>query len=448
MATLVTMPKLGLTMNSGSVSEWKKKEGDAVGKGEILFVAATDKLTFDVEAPEEGVLLATLVALNEDVKVGAPLAVIGEEGEDYMSLLGEVESQKPQETRQENSSSFDVHAEQEKKSETKGFTKASPLAKKTAKDFGVDISLVEGTGPEGRIVKKDVIAFVQSVSVSSKVKASPVAERMAADLGVNLIDIEKQGRIMKEDVIFASQGKTAASTPARYVFPAEDRRIPLTNMRKVIGERMLLSTTTIPTVTYNMEVDFSALISLRKNIKEAALKQDVKISYNHILMKICAQVLTEYPMANASLDGQEIILHGNVNIGLAVAVEGGLVVPNVKAVQAKSLLQIASETDDMVARTRENQLELEEMQGGTFTISNLGMFGMHSFTPIVNPPEACILAVNAIVDRPMVIDGEIQVRPISMLCLTADHRLVDGADAAKFLVRVKELIENPYLLLL
>ncbi|MPN60610.1 Dihydrolipoyllysine-residue succinyltransferase component of 2-oxoglutarate dehydrogenase complex [bioreactor metagenome] len=133
---------------------------------------------------------------------------------------------------------------------------------------------------------------------------------------------------------------------------------------------------------------------------------------------------------------------------MAVAVEGGLVVPNVKAVQAKSLLQIASETDDMVARTRENQLELEEMQGGTFTISNLGMFGMHSFTPIVNPPEACILAVNAIVDRPMVIDGEIQVRPISMLCLTADHRLVDGADAAKFLVRVKELIENPYLLLL
>ena len=153
-------------------------------------------------------------------------------------------------------------------------------------------------------------------------------------------------------------------------------------------------------------------------------------------------------MANASLEGQEVILHGNANIGLAVALEGGLVVPNVKAVQTKSLSQLAVETEDLVARARANQLELEEIQGGTFTITNMGMFGLHSFTPIVNPPEACILAINAIVDRPVVIDGELKVRPMAMLSLSADHRLLDGADAAKFLARIKELAENPYLLLL
>ena len=227
MAALVTMPKLGLTMNSGSVSEWKKKEGDAVNKGEILFIAATDKLTFDVESPEEGFLLAILVNINEEVSVGSPLAVIGEKGEDYSSLIGV----SPELT-------------------SRGFIKASPLAKKTARDLGVDISQIHGSGPEGRIVKKDVVAFAESPSAYEKVKASPVAERMAAELGVDLAAIEKQGRIMKEDVMTA-----VSSLPSRIL--AEDRCIPLSNMRKVIGERMLLSTTSIPAVSYNMEVDFT-----------------------------------------------------------------------------------------------------------------------------------------------------------------------------------------------
>ena len=418
MATLVTMPKLGLTMNSGSVSEWKKKEGDAVNKGEILFIAATDKLTFDVESPEEGFLLAIIVNINEEVSVGSPLAVIGEKGEDYSPLIGV----SPELT-------------------SKGFIKASPLAKKTARDLGVDISQIHGSGPEGRIVKKDVVAFAESPSAYEKVKASPMAERMAAELGVDLAAIEKQGRIMKEDVM-----TTVSSLPSRIL--AEDRRIPLSNMRRVIGERMLLSTTSIPAVSYNMEVDFTFLIAFRKSVKVAVSKQGVKISYNHIFMKICAQALMEHPMANASLEGQEVILHGNANIGLAVALEGGLVVPNVKGVQTKSLSQLAVETEDLVARARANQLELEEIQGGTFTITNMGMFGLHSFTPIVNPPEACILAINTIVDRPVVIDGELKVRPMAMLSLSADHRLLDGADAAKFLARIKELAENPYLLLL
>ena len=201
-------------------------------------------------------------------------------------------------------------------------------------------------------------------------------------------------------------------------------------------------------MTYTLEADFSALVAFRNKVKDEASKKGVKISYNHILMKICAAALKENPLANASFEGDAIVMHGNVNIGLAVSVEGGLLVPNVKAVQSKSLLRIAEETEQLVEQARNASLTLDAMQGGTFTITNLGMFGMQSFTPIVNPPEACILGVNAIVEKPVVVNGEIVVRPMSALCLVADHRILDGAEAARFFARIKELVENPWLLLL
>lgn len=433
MATLVTMPKLGLTMNSGSIAEWKKKEGESIAKGEPFFVVATDKLTFDVESPEEGVLLKILVHVHEDVPVGTPLAVVGQVGEDYTSLLEEKDI-----VKSGSRDSMDISS-----SVSTRLVKASPLAKKTARDLGIDISEIKGTGPEGRVVKKDVVAFSQAVPLVRGAKASPAACKMASDLGVDLATIDKEGRIMKEDVAAAllSSQKSLASAQI-------GKRIPLTNMRKVIGERMLLSATTIPSVTYNMDVDFSQLITMRQTMNKGIEKRGIKISFNDIFMKICAQALLEFPMTNASLEEQEVVLHENVNIGLAVAVEGGLVVPNIKAVQDKSLLQIALESADIVERARSNRLELEEMQGGTFTITNLGMFGVHNFTPIINPPEACILGINAIVEKAVVVGGEIKVLPISTLSVSADHRLVDGADAAKFIARIKELAENPYLLLL
>lgn len=430
MASPVTMPKLGLTMNTGVVSQWRKKEGEPVRKGEILMVVATDKLTFDVEAPSEGVLLKVLVPEGKDVPVGEILAYIGAAGETVAVAAPEAAVAAPAAEEKRAAAHFEA------RSATPGEIRATPLARKTAREAGVDLALVVGSGPSGRIVRKDVDAA--AASGTSSVKASPVAAKMAAELGVDMASMRKDGRVMKDDVL-----RAVVAAPA-----AEDVRVPLTPMRRIIAERMSLSNATVPSVTFNAEADFSALVAFRSKVKDEASKKGVKISYNHILMKICAAALKEIPLANASFDGDALVMHGNVNIGLAVSVEGGLLVPNVKAAQSKSLLRIAEETELLVERARSGSLSLDAMQGGTFTITNLGMFGMQSFTPIVNPPEACILGVNAIVEKPVVVNGEIVVRPMSTLSLVADHRILDGAEAARFLARIKEFVENPWLLLL
>lgn len=439
MATPVTMPKLGLTMNSGVVSQWSKKEGELVKKGEVLMVVATDKLTFEVESQDEGVLLKVVVPEGKDVPVGEILAWLGNEGESIrdepvapVAAPAEISGKRPgTETEETREIVTPVP--------TSAGVRATPLARKTARDAGIDISFVSGSGPAGRIVRKDVDAFA-AAGGTLKVKTSPVAAKMAADLGVDVKSFGTDGRVMKDDIL-------RAAAPA-VTLAAEDVRVPLTPMRKVIAERMSFSNTTIPSVTYNMEVDFSALMAFREKVKAEGAKKGVKISYNHILMKICAAAVKEVPLANASIDGDAIVLHGNVNIGLAVSVPGGLLVPNVKAVQAKTLLETATETERLIEQARTGKLGLADMQGGTFTITNLGMFGMQSFTPIVNPPEAFIIGVNTIVEKPVVVDGVIVIRPMTVLSLVADHRILDGAEAARFLARIKEIVENPWLLLL
>jgi len=437
MATPVLMPKLGLTMNSGVVSRWNKKEGEQVRKGDILMVVATDKLTFEVESPGEGVLLKIRVPEGRDVPVGEVLAFLGQSGENVEDGEPATAQAGSQEKKQGPVTAPLAHSDHES-SGISGI-RATPLARKKAREQGIAISLVPGTGPKGRVIAGDVESFVES---ASKVKTSPAAAKMAAELGVKVSELGVQGRVMKEDVA------RAVSPAAPQRIAAEDVRIPLTQMRKIIAERMSLSKATIPSVAYNMEADFTALMEFREKVKPEAAKKGVKISYNHILMKICAAAVNEVPQANASFEADSMILHGNVNIGLAVSVEGGLLVPNVKAVQAKSLLEVASETERLVEQARSGRIALEDMQGGTFTITNMGMFGLESFTPIVNPPEACILGVNSIVEKPVVLDGAVVIRPISVLSLVADHRILDGAEAARFLARVREIIENPWLLLI
>ncbi len=431
MSTTLTMPKLGLTMTEGTVSKWLKKQGDSVSTGEVLFVVSTDKITYEVQAERDGVLLKVYVEENGSVPVGGKVAVLGDQGE---SVPDETEVGTT-ETVEKASGNAGPSATTKVPSTKTSRLRATPKAKKAARDNGVDLSTLIGTGPDGRIRYKDVMEARERGP-----KTSPAAAKMAAELGIDPGSIKTDGRVMKSDIAAAAHLSTKPS----------DSTIPMTPMRKIIAQRMSESARTIPTVTYDMEVDCSSMIALREKAKTQASKAGIKVTYNDIIMMACARVLMEQPMCNCSvdMDNQSYILHDSVNIGLAVAVEGGLLVPNVKEVQDKSLLEIASATDDLVERSRNNQLLPLDMEGGTFTISNLGMFGMKSFTPIVNPPESCILAVNAMMEKPVVLDGQIVVRTMTTLCLTADHRSVDGADAARFLARLRELLESPMLLLL
>jgi len=436
-AELVTMPKLGLTMTEGTVSKWCKSEGDAVNKGDVLFEVSTDKITNQVEADAKGILRKVLVPEGGVAPVTAPVAIIAEEGEDITLLLnaayagGDAAAASEEKVEASIDKAQDTHVVRESQ------IKASPAAKKMAKDNKVVLSLIRGTGPEGRIIEKDIKAYIES---KEKVKVSPTAAKLAADHGVDVNTIDKQGRVMKEDVIKA--------IPAESKALLEDTRVSPSQIRRVIAERMSISWSTSPRVTYNMEIDVSQMKAFRENLNEICIAQGVKLSYNHIIMKICAKALTEFPYINASFDGREIILHRSVNIGMAVALEGGLIVPNVKDVQSKSLLEIAVDTERLVKAARESSLKPDDMTGGTFTITNLGMFGIETFSPIINQPELAILAVNAIIDRPVAREGQVVIRPMMMLSLTADHRVIDGAVAAKFLARLKQLMENPCLLLL
>lgn len=436
MAVTITMPKLGLTMNSGSVQEWKKNVGDTVVKGEILFVVATDKLTTDVESPADGVLLAITIKDGEEVPVGAPLGAIGEPGETVAEAPVAAPAREPAPTAAP--APVVPAAPAAAPATARNKPAASPKAKKLAREKGIDLATVTPTGPMGWIVARDIAA-------APTVKASPVAAKMAMDAGVDLAGLDTGGaRIMKADVVAAMAPAPCAAQGAG------DRRVPVTQMRRVIGERMLHSTTSIPSVSYFADVDMTALAAVRARCNERLARKDpaVRVSVNDILMKFCAKLLLDYPLLNGSVEQDAFVMHDYVHIGFAVALPGGLMVPNIKNVQNKGLEAIARERADLVAKTRGNGLSPDQMAGGTFTISNLGMMGVDAFTPIINPPEVAILGVGTTRETPVVRDGAVVARPVATFCLTADHRLVDGADAAAFLAALRELIEDPDLFLL
>ena len=304
----------------------------------------------------------------------------------------------------------------------------------------MDVSEISATGYKGVVVAKDVAAY----EAGPRVKATPVAAKMAAELGVDAAALGTDGhRVTKADV-------AAAVTPAAapQAAESEDKTIKVGPMRRAIAANMTKSWTTSPRVTFTRPVDATAMKELRSKINASLKDKGVKVSYNHIIMKVCAKALAEYPEINASFADNIMTLHGHVNIGLAVAkADGGLVVPNLKDCDKKSLYEIAVETDKLVADAKSGKLSMDSMTGGTFTITNLGNYGLTAFSPIINQPELAILGVCAMVDTPVVVDGQIVIRPIMNLSLTADHRVVDGVQAAAFLQRIDELLENPILLL-
>ena len=443
MAKVVVMPKLGLTMTEGTVSKWLKKVGDAVSEGEPLFEVETDKLTNTIEASASGVLRHLFVEEGVTVPVLEKVAVIAAADEDIAGLLGGA-APAPAAAAAPAPAAAPAASPAEKKAG--GRVIASPAAKKLAKEKGIDLTLVTGTGPNGRITEDDVKNDTPAPAAPAapaaeevpKVKASPLAAAVAADLGLDLEKIGAKDRVLAEDIL-----RYLESTREKAEEAPKEELVPMNGMRKAIAKNMLNSHMTSPTVTANLSVDMSAMKAYREQLKA----KEIKVSYTDLLVKFVAKALTEYPLLNCSVEDNKIRYKHYVNMGVAVALDNGLVVPNVTDADKKSLTEISAEIKELAKLAREGGLPMEKLRGGTFTITNLGMYGIESFTPIINQPEVAILGVTTMEDRAVVRGGEIVIRPMMTLSLTFDHRVVDGSVAAEFLQRVKNLLENPALML-
>jgi len=434
MAEVIVMPKLGLTMKEGTIGKWFKNEGDHVKEGEVLLEVTTDKLTNEIEASCSGILRKIIVPAGDATGCLEPIAIIGDADEDIAGLFTAPTS----ETAPVQGGVQDQKETAEKVVKTvkqTGRIVAAPAAKKRAKELDIDLENVIGTGPNGRITLNDVDAYSAE---KETVKASPMARKTADALNVDMTAMHQDGRIMKADVIdyYTAEHIMALAKP-------EETRQPMNAMRKTIASRMHYSWQTSPAVTYDMKVDMTALTTLKNH-----LKQVQKVTFTDLLVKIAAKTLLEFPLVNASIDNDEIILRNYANIGVAVALEEGLIVPVVKYANVKGLSAISKEIKQLASDAKQNQLSGDALSGGTFTITNLGMFGMNAFSPIINQPEVAILGVNAIEDTLVKCEGEIVTKPMMTLSLSADHRVVDGAVAANFLRRMKTYIECPEVLLL
>ncbi len=407
MSSQVTLPRLGQGMESGTIVRWLKSEGDPVEKGEPLYELDTEKVTQEVEAESSGVLLRILAGEGEEIEVGKAIAVIGEPGEDVPDAVPEPKAEPPAGAAEPPARPAPAPAPEEQpaaRSENGGRVKASPLARRIARERGIDLSALRGTGPEGRIVAEDV--------ERAEASAAPAAPPQAA-----------------------------AAPP-----PGEIEVIPLTGMRKTIARRMS-EAWEAPAFQIAMTADMSAAIRLREGLVARMGEGDAKPTYSDILTKVCAVALLRHRAVNALFAGDEIHLIPTANVGIAVAVPNGLLVPVLRSCETKTIPQLANERADLVARTREGRLRQEDLEGGTFTISNLGMYGVERFVAVLNPPQAAILAVGAIEERAVARDGELAARPVLELTLTCDHRTVDGATASEFLRTVKQFLEEPGLAL-
>lgn len=440
MAQLIVMPKFGLTMTEGTIASWNVAVGDPIAEGDILCEIETDKLTNEFESPKAGVLLKIIEADGATVTCLEPIAVIGQANEDISGLLaGGGAGVEDAATSIDDAPTI---AETPAKI-AGGRINASPLAKKLAKEKGIDLGLITGTGNKGSITVDDVNNYRPTDTLTDKADkktaVSPVAKKMADSSGLDLSTVAGDGRIMKKDVealLMKSQAPDASP-----------QSIPLKGMRKTIAKRMSESWSISPRVTYTRPVDASGLKEFRSRLKPEFEKRGLKLTFNHIIMKVCAQALLEFPHINGSLVDDALILHPHAHIGLAIGLDSGLLVPNVKNCDLKSLSQIAEETEKLITEAKTGRTNMDDLTGGTFTLSNLGAYGITSFSPIINQPELAILGIDAMVDTPVVIGGQITIRPMMNLSLTADHRIIDGALAAQFLQRIGEYLENPALLL-
>ncbi len=450
MAYEVTMPRLGWTMEEGIFGEWLKQDGEEVQAGDLLFTVEGDKATQEVEVFEGGILRlpSNAPASGDVVPVGALLAYIVRVGEP-LPEQGEraAEPAAPGE-------GSDSHGEQTPARRAAAMRKAdvdgretpavSPRARRVAGELGVDWAVLTGSGATGRIIERDVRAAAEMLKEETVMDASPVARRMAAEAGIDLAALAASmggGRIQREDVEAAI---AARREPAAAEEADAQEIVPHTRIRQITAQRMAESARTTAPVTLTTEADATELVALRQQLRESYARRELPVpSLNDIYLKLTAAALQEHPTINASWGDEGLLLHRDIHIAFAVDTEDGLLAPVLRDVAGKSLRQIAAESKDLIEGARQHRLGREAMQGGTFTITNLGMYGIDAFTPIINLPQAAILGIGRIVCKPAVHNGEVAARQMVALSLTFDHRVVDGGPAARFLNTVREYVTEP-----
>ncbi len=444
MATEIKMPKLTQTMDEGKLLEWTKNQGDPVSKGDIVATVETDKATVELEAPAEGILARLVASPGDMVAVGSPIAYIAAPGEVLPPVEQSAAPSAPPVAAQPMAEAGPVPASQA--SISLPFTQeepapSSPRARRLAQELGIDLAAVQGTGPGGRIVEDDVrrAAEARGAAPTVAAAAAPSAPQAAP---------------AAPSPVAAPVPQAAAPAPS-----GEVELVPLSGMRRTIAERMASSAHTAAPVTLHMDVDMTEVAALRRQmiaaveVESAAGRRDIpRPSFTDIIVKAVAMALAEFPHVNARWTEPGIEIVKDINVGVAVALgetsSEGLVVPVIRNTDRLSLAEISRRTASIAERARQRRLSTEEFSGGTFTITNLGMFGVDTFTPIINPPEAAILGVGRIAPRPVVLDEEVAVRSMMGLSLTIDHRVIDGAAGAVFLRRLRDILQNPLPLLM
>ena len=447
MPITITMPALSPTMEEGTLASWQVKPGDEVSAGDVLCEIETDKATMEVEAVDEGTIGKLLVEEGtEGVKVNAPIAVLLEEGEDESALDGyEPEGgPAPAPSDDDEAETPKKAAPEEKKEAAKsgggggdapaskpssgggkgGRIFASPLAKRMAEQAGLDLAAIDGSGPKGRIVKRDIEAAVKA-GTGKKSAAKEEGAKPAA------------GQPAPQPVMAAGDYPPATD---------DYEEVKLNSMRKTIARRLTEAKQTIPHFYLTIDIELDRLLAMRKDLNGRS--DDYRISVNDFIVRASALALARHPEVNAQFTGEAILQHRKVDVSVAVAIEGGLITPVIRDADCKGLVQIASEAKDLAGRARDGKLKPEEYQGGTYTVSNLGMFGVDQFVAVINPPQSTILAVGSGKEKPVVKDGALAVATVMTATLSCDHRVYGGAEGARFLETLKGLLEDPVTMLL
>jgi pyruvate dehydrogenase E2 component (dihydrolipoamide acetyltransferase) len=438
MAKKVIMPKLGMAMSEGKVVKWLEDDGAEVQKGDPVVVVMSKKITYEVEAPAGGIV-RHVAQPKDELPVGGLVGFVlqpGEEMPDVEEIApvapGEAPTVEKKETKAEKAE--EAAPAEEAVEEEPEFVKASPAARRLAEELGVSLAKVEPTGPRGRVVEDDVRRHHEA---QERILASPLARRIAEEEGLDLAQVEGSGpggRIVEEDVLSALERREPSAPPTS---------IPFTGMRESIAEQMVHSLRTMAQLTITTKVDVTELKATRAALRE---RWDKKISYTDLLVKAVTVALADHPLLGARLEGDEILLPTALNIGVAVALEEGLMVPVIRDADQLTVPEISDALKDLAQRARSNELSVDEVTEAVFTVTNMGMFGVDAFTPIINPPEVAILGVGRIIDEVAWVNGQAQPRAMMTLSLTIDHRVVDGAPGGAFLQTLTQLLEHPALI--